>query len=83
MAQVCLSSYGFEGVFGVLAKKNISDTKAPEVKKQNGKTLQFQKKSSKRDFVFGGFLFFITIGIWGVFLQTKTAGFVTSVRTPW
>jgi DnaJ-class molecular chaperone len=51
------------------AKKNISDTKAPEVKKQNGKTLQFQKKSSKRDFVFGGFLFFITIGIWGIFLQ--------------
>jgi len=51
------------------AKKNISDTKAPDVKKQNGKTLQFQKKSSKRDFVFGGFLFFITIGIWGVFLQ--------------
>ena len=50
------------------AKKNISDTKAPEVKKQNEKTLQFQKKSSKREFVFGGFLFFITIGIWGIFV---------------
>jgi hypothetical protein len=83
VTSVTYSTYDIVDHFGEISKglKNceqeiffnrdstVSDTKAPQVKKQNEKTLQFQKKSSKRDLLFGVFLFFITVGIWGIFLQ--------------
>jgi curved DNA-binding protein CbpA len=53
---------------GALGQKDLgSDSKQKE--SLNYQHFKDESKTSKRDYAFGGLLFFIATGIWGVFLQ--------------